>query len=1131
MKPIELSLSGLNSFRAEQLVDFAALSAAGIFGIFGPTGSGKSTILDAMTLALYGAVERAPKNIQGILNQLEDRLSVAFTFELSGAETHRYRAERSYKRVKGGGLRAAVCRLLKVKDGKLTVIAEKERDVTLAVERLLGLSLEDFTRAVVLPQGKFARFLTLKGSERRAMLQRLFHLEQYGDALNGRLKRHVERLNGELSVMAAKQEGLGDVSEQKLATLRKACAALSLLLEKQRRTLERAQQEAAEQTEVADLQREKAEQSAAWAKLDGQRVEIEAQRRALDRDQAAEHLLPYLDALEKADDEKEQALREYSAYDEQSRLAREAQQAAARRLEELENQARRLLPDFQTDKERLRAGIDLQQRLGRLVQERSSCSELVRTAAAHVQQLADRRAALDRQSDELSRRLAALSADTQRLTPPPELRERLQLASGIKLKIEAADEQITRCRADWRACERDVRTAEEQRAQCDEATRHERDTMRRLLDHYASIYDRLAATGQRAALAIKELELYRMRAGQQQEALLRQRLAAELAATLEEGCPCPVCGSYHHPQPAFSRGGTVKNQTERLAETDAAVRELTAVSQTAEQYTHQMESQALHFFSACGESEAGTLSGARHAESPPEQAAMQPDTGNQMALKTARQDMLAAEEKLTQSERRLNALHLRRGKLEERLSVLRERQRTLAGRAAEAKGERDRLAGAWPPGAPSIEHVSEAYRQLQNSDRQLALVRRALQQAQQSFTQLSQEHVAVQNEWTFAVSGHSSASGRLESAEAACASCADELHALGFGSSDPLDERLKNVIAAEADVQDRLKRADRETRQTHEAAIRLQRALESSEARRQRALSGSAAADAAWRQRLGASVFDKRTAVRAARLAEQDRQSMNARVETFDDAAAAVGTALVAITARLGDRRVSTEVLEGNRKRIKQLQTDIRELTEQNGARTQALADLKERMAAFQQIDQEKKRIEKQAGAFEKLQRVFRGNAFVEYVAARQLRQVCIAASARLDRLTHGRYALELESENAGGFAIRDDGNGGACRAVSSLSGGETFLVSLALALSLSEQIQLSGSVPLQFFFLDEGFGTLDPQLLDTVVTALEKLHMHRLTIGVISHVPELRERLPRRLIVDPAEPSGKGSRIHLDIL
>jgi exonuclease SbcC len=162
-----------------------------------------------------------------------------------------------------------------------------------------------------------------------------------------------------------------------------------------------------------------------------------------------------------------------------------------------------------------------------------------------------------------------------------------------------------------------------------------------------------------------------------------------------------------------------------------------------------------------------------------------------------------------------------------------------------------------------------------------------------------------------------------------------------------------------------------------------------------------------------------------------------------------------------------------------------------------------------------------------KLQSVLRGNAVVEYVAEEQLTVVSRAASQRLGDLTGQRYAIEVDS--TGGFLIRDDANGGVKRPVSTLSGGETFLASLALALALSAQIQLRGRYPLEFFFLDEGFGTLDQELLESVIASLEKLYMERLTVGVISHVPELRARLPRRLIVQPADAEGGGSRVTVE--
>lgn len=216
MRPIHLSVAGLHSFREQQEVDFLSLCEGGVFGIFGPTGSGKSSLLDAITLALYGTVERANNNTQGIMNHAEDQIQVSFTFELRNAEgAIRYKVERSFKRTGDITLRTATCRLLQISEETI-VLADKSQEVHQKVQELLGLTVDDFTRAVVLPQGKFAEFLSLKGIDRRQMLQRLFHLEQYGDKLNEKLRQRVASSKAASNEAFAEQQGLGDASKEAL---------------------------------------------------------------------------------------------------------------------------------------------------------------------------------------------------------------------------------------------------------------------------------------------------------------------------------------------------------------------------------------------------------------------------------------------------------------------------------------------------------------------------------------------------------------------------------------------------------------------------------------------------------------------------------------------------------------------------------------------------------------------------------------------------------------------------------------------------------------------------------------------------------------------------------------------------
>ena len=131
------------------------------------------------------------------------------------------------------------------------------------------------------------------------------------------------------------------------------------------------------------------------------------------------------------------------------------------------------------------------------------------------------------------------------------------------------------------------------------------------------------------------------------------------------------------------------------------------------------------------------------------------------------------------------------------------------------------------------------------------------------------------------------------------------------------------------------------------------------------------------------------------------------------------------------------------------------------------MEDLNQRHVRFMELEERRLNLQRESERLAKLQSCLRGNAFVEYIAEEQLMQVSQSASQRLRYLTKQRYSLEVDS--GGGFVIRDDANGGVRRPVSTLSGGETFLTSLALALALSAQIQLRGQYPLQFFSSTKG--------------------------------------------------------------
>ena len=153
---------------------------------------------------------------------------------------------------------------------------------------------------------------------------------------------------------------------------------------------------------------------------------------------------------------------------------------------------------------------------------------------------------------------------------------------------------------------------------------------------------------------------------------------------------------------------------------------------------------------------------------------------------------------------------------------------------------------------------------------------------------------------------------------------------------------------------------------------------------------------------------------------------------------------------------------------------------------------------------------------------VLKGKALAEYVAEEYLEEITITANQKLNLLMDGRYNLRFIDKE---FYVEDNFSDGLIRPAGTLSGGETFLVSLSLAFAISDAISLLSSRNMEFFFLDEGFGTLDAELCEAVVSALYKLESQNLKIGLISHVAELEESVKNKVYVTKTE---KGSKIKL---
>lgn len=1153
MRPIELQMSGLQSYRELQTIDFNQLVGAGVFGIFGPTGSGKSSILDAITLSLYGKVERASGGTQAIMNHAEQTLFVSFTFELTNAVgTERYRVERQFKRGTEMSINGTIARLLHLQEKETIVLADKAGEVNQKVLHILGLSMQDFTRAVVLPQGKFAEFLTLTGKDRRQMLQRLFHLEQYGDQLSAKVSSKVKETDSMVKQLAAEQMGLGDASEQALLAANERLQEAESEAVRSRLHLNEQEKCYEEHKQIYHWQQEQIVLEAEAQKLQEQETHIREKELLLGHADLAEKVKPYLEQHELAvkDVQTGQSKLDISKVSQQTTEA--VYQQATEQYELAQQELSLKEGPLLLRLDQLQQALVIQQELdhvGQQVKIAQQQENEVKTALAALQleikkSNETKQKAILKQTElkEQLRQTVTNTATTQLLHKALQEKKTIEQLQLQKEGAQKAFEERVRSHA---ALEHNhLQLADKQKAMMDK------------LHVWLQRSNEISLEGQKQNASFNsfmpalqaQLEQMKLRWKMQE----RHALAAILAGELADGDHCPVCGATEHPSKLIPSAGTAIGE-----ETELQIQQGEALLQKIKErlYTHQ---QRLHRMAAVAQQAVELAS--QQSRSPlaePEevgQAWKEAAAGLEgtVSLREAESQegtgLSGFQKNWTKMEDNWNAVMSRADELEQSFQAL--------SKEHHAHEQQTVQVAAQQQAAASLLTEAEA-----NLSAVQSTMNEQMKQWQHRYTELSWEEINGQLEQQLAkerlaeeLRGRIEKSipfldelivkiDELQRAATEQDRTALQLHErlqglaqLAADKSRQLAQRapgaaVPQLIAEATSALELLRLAAQQTKLAHAAAQREQ----SLAAQRYSAAAEAAAAAArqlaqterALHGALMENGFASREAAEAAALAPEQRRQWAQLAAEHREREQALRAQLAQLAAKLQGRVLSADAWAQTQALLSAAKAAAEAALESRAKAAQGASELAARHARWCELEAKRAEQAKQLERLGKLQAVLKANAFVEYLAEEQLMQVSRAASERLGELTRRRYAIEVDS--GGGFVIRDDANGGVKRPVSTLSGGETFLTSLALALALSAQIQLKGEYPLEFFFLDEGFGTLDQELLDMVIGALEKLHMDSLAVGVISHVPELRARLARKLIVQPAEPSGRGSRIVLE--
>ena len=996
MKPLFLSIEGLQSFQEKQEIDFEKIGRDGLFGIFGPTGSGKSTIIDGMTLALYGNIIRFKNNSSSeskdffdieAINKNSQEAKVNFKFKVG---ENIYRVERSYKIGKKSGKLTKTAVLFKNENGEEIKIAENYKEIYKEVkENILGLTLEDFTRSVILPQGNFSQFLKLTGTEKRDMLERIFNLEKYGDILSKKANAHKYNLENSLKSLDIELSAIGFNEEE----LNKQLEEFKIL-EKETENLKKEEKEL--KAEIQEMEEIRVLEENI-SKFQKQKDELDKNSEYIKeletKKNMAEKFIPVIEKLHKKNDYEDRIniLNDEIKIDkeklEQAVKQLEAKKEVYRSLEEKENfLEKEKEKNYVPQDEFLKASEDYKSSI-----EKENLTEKKEILTKEIKSLEIQKEKLSDDIKNFSDILESLEKEKSEIKDVSQdeilnLEKEILQKKSLCENLEKREKELEKTVSDKENLEKNIKASEEKLSKLE-------------TEENISLADR------------------------------KNYFIHEIEKELHEGDVCPVCHGIYHKhsetekesffnEESFEKlqndirniKSSVQIDKDKLAEKNKKIEEIKneiEILPNIKEEIENLENQKKMLNKKLKE----IVDKKNLIE---ENIKEKTDTLNKNKILSA-----SAESELNSKINSLNDIENRLKEIPEFLFS-----------TVELK--------------ENLENIKKKNDIFKNIDLQLNELRKEKKE-------IWDTKITV---WTEKIKNFET---QLIQKEENHKNIKTEYLALSEEINKVLLENkisdLKYINEIEKSI-DKISHMKEEIeKHKNDTVYVLKMILD-------------------YKDQLKNRNFSKE---KFENLAERDK---------------IVNMCLEKNIRLLGEITKSIEIFNINKKRA-------------------------------EEILKEKEKIEKKLNPAKEMTELLKGRKFLDFLSAGKLQSITRIASETLQRITNGRYRINVDEKSD--FSIIDNFNS-AVRKPQSLSGGETFMVSLCLALALANQIQLKGKSKLEFFFLDEGFGTLDSELLEIVFSVLENLKSEGMTVGIITHVEEIKNRVARKLMVYPAQVGISGT-------
>lgn len=1017
MIPVQLTIQGLYSYQERQTIDFTRLTSANLFGIFGMVGSGKSSILEAITFAVYGRTDRL--NLSGdnryynMMNLKSNDLLIDFIFVTGRGQTS-YRATVKGKRnSKNFDDVKTLERSAYRKIGNEWIPIENE-----ALETAIGLSYDNFKRTIIIPQGQFQEFLQLGNKDRTQMMKELFNLGKF--EFYYKVASLESKNNEQKQLVHGKLQQLGEVDPEKAKTYEAQLIQLKNEIDELDGKLKALRNQEAQWQQIQELAKklESAKQTLAGLK-DKEPGFREMEKTILQYEKCISQFKNRLDALEASSKKITQ----------KTELIKNETQKLTSQEDEIHRDETILLeikPGFET-RELLKQRAEELEKVVQIVGLENKIAKEKERLVKGGGLLLETSVKIENLKNERENIIIQIKEEKQKL-PDLALLSEVKTWHIEKTNFEKQNLEIEKERGKLQNEEIIAKQSVQDFINGPYFTGFtEKEDIQKAIKHLQQKSDAKKSD-------IKNLE--------NEAGHLRVKAQLEkFAKSLDDGKPCPLCGSLHHPE-IYS----VKSIREELSQLEKSKLE-------SENDIEKLNE---------------TISAIKELD-------------NQLKFNT--KVLSDWTEKQAQS----------KIKKETHLSQFK-----------------------WP-GFEQLTEVNNAFsiatilqNEIKKKEAELEVISKNLDTAQKDKERFNNE---------------------IEKIKIALAAGNTELLTLQYQLKIVSVEQYHDISTAGIDEERKslLQKYSQLEKQFNELTNRLTELRKIKDT-----LSGSLTAnqqELVQEQKLNSELLDllneqlkhseyesiaevKKVLTQPIEVEKQKQALID-----FKQNLALATSRVKDLETEMGSRFYNAEVHQKIKGEILEIGNNITAKNQELGKTAELLKKLLKDLENQVLLQQELVKLELRAENIKTMKSLFKASGFVNYVSSVYLQNLCNAANDRFFQLTRQKLSLEITSDN--NFQVRDFMNGGKVRSVKTLSGGQTFQAALSLALSLADNIQKITESNQNFFFLDEGFGSLDKESLAVVFDTLKTLRKENRIVGVISHVEEMQQEIDVHLRIENDENRG----------